>query len=87
MGKRSGDAAWPAAVGFVGGFLGLALGIWASYEAFNGGTLPLIGYDVPYESLVLGIVMALVVTPVLFKIGFIVLLLPSLLIEKLTRRR
>ncbi|MET9420436.1 MULTISPECIES: hypothetical protein [unclassified Streptomyces] len=84
--RRDDDAAWPVGVGFVGGVLGLALGVWAAYEAFVGGTLPLIGYEMPHESFVLGIVLGVVVSPVLFKLGFVVLLLPSLLIEKLTRR-
>jgi hypothetical protein len=84
--SRDDDAAWPIGVGCVGGVLGLALGVWAAYEAFVGGTLPLIGYEMPHESFVLGIVLGVVVSPVLFKLGFVVLLLPSLLIEKLTRR-
>jgi hypothetical protein len=84
--RRDDDATWPLGVGLVGGVLGLALGVWAAYEAFVGGTLPLIGYEMPHESFVLGIVLGVVVSPVLFKLGFVVLLLPSLLIEKLTRR-
>jgi uncharacterized membrane protein required for colicin V production len=85
-GFRKNEGAWPVGAGVVGGLLGLALGVWSAYEAFTGGTLPLIGYEMPYESFVLGIVLAVVVTPVLFKVGFVVLLLPALLIEKLTRR-
>ncbi|MEW2632969.1 hypothetical protein AB0903_15265 [Streptomyces sp. NPDC048389] len=77
---------WPVGAGLVGGLLGLLLGAWSAYEAFTGGTLPLIGYEMPYESLVLGIVLGLVVAPVLFKLGFVVLLLPALLIDKLIRR-
>jgi hypothetical protein len=86
QGFRRSEGAWPVGAGIVGGLLGLALGAWSAYEAFTGGTLPLIGYELPYESFVLGIVLAVVVTPVLFKVGFVALLLPALLIAKLTRR-
>ncbi|QIP87730.1 hypothetical protein GLX30_31030 [Streptomyces sp. Tu 2975] len=67
------DAVWSVGVGFVGGVLGPALGVWAVYEASVGCTLPLIGYEMPHESFVLGIVLGVVVSPVLFKLGFVVL--------------
>ncbi|MFD4137466.1 MULTISPECIES: hypothetical protein [unclassified Streptomyces] len=86
MAGTSKGSGWPVFAGFCGGALGALLALWAAYEAFTGGAWAPLGVDFTADRPLLGVLVALFGTPLLFKGAFVAVLLPSMLIEKLTRR-